>query len=203
VLANPNAPTGICEGLDFIAYILERNRDSVVIVDEAYIDFGGQSAIPLLEKYENLMIVHTFSKYRSLAGIRLSYVLGNEELIAHLNAVKDSFNSYPVNTVAQKLGTAALADKDYYLQTAKKIAQTRENFSRELARLGFNITDSKANFVFASHPAHRAADIFAGLKAENIFVRYFNTPRIDNHLRITIGTDAQMEKVAEALRKLV
>lgn len=200
IFPNPNAPTGALLPLEDIEDIISHNQDVIVIVDEAYIDFGGVSAVGLLEKYENLLIVQTFSKSRSMAGMRIGYALGNERLIKYLNDVKYSFNSYTMNEAAIVLGTAAAKDRAYFEETRAKIIATRERAKRELAALGFSFADSKANFLFVTHGRVPAAELFAALKEEGIYVRYFNKPRIDNYLRITIGTDEEMEALYRFLK---
>lgn len=202
IFPNPNAPTGILVTLEFIEDILKHNQESVVVIDEAYIDFGGQSAIPLLEKYENLLIIQTFSKFRSLAGIRLGVALGNETIIAKLYDVKNSFNSYPIDSLAQVIGKASLEDSEYICANAQKIIATREYTKTELKRLGFEMPDSYANFIFARHPQYNAQELFLKLREKGILVRYFNKPRINQHLRITIGTQAQMETLIQTLENL-
>lgn len=203
VIANPNAPTSIGRGLDFIRAILDNNRESVVIVDEAYVDFGGVTAVPLLKEYENLLIIRTFSKSRSLAGMRLGWAMGSAELISALYATKDSMNSYPVDSIAQAAGVAAIEDEEYFQATLKKVIATRERLTKDLWRIGFSLPDSQTNFVFATHPNYSAKDIFEYLKTRDIYVRWFNKPRIDNYLRITIGTDADADALITALKELV
>ncbi len=203
VLPNPNAPTGIGEGLDFIRQMLDANPDAVVIIDEAYIDFGGTSAVPLLKEYENLVIVQTMSKSRSLAGLRVGYALASPALIATLEAVKNSYNSYTMDMVTLEAAAAAVEDDTYFQQTCSKIIETRTRTTETLRKLGFTVLDSQANFVLASHPVMAAKAIFEALKAQGVFVRYFSLPRVDNHLRITIGTDAEMDKLFAALQKIL
>lgn len=203
VLANPNAPTGIYEDLEFIEDILVHNQKSVVIVDEAYIDFGGESAIKLVEKYENLLVVQTFSKSRSLAGMRIGFAIGGKNLIKALNDVKYSYNSYTMNRIAQNLGAAAVEDDIYFRKTLNQIISTRERTKKELKKLGFAFPDSMANFIFATHPQKKAIDIFQILRKENIFVRYFNLPLIDNYLRISIGTEEDMDKFIDVLKRIM
>ena len=200
IFPNPNAPTGALLPLEEIEEIVRHNQDVIVIVDEAYIDFGGLTAKGLLEKYENLLIVQTFSKSRSMAGMRIGYAIGNEELIKYLNDVKYSFNSYTMNNTAISLGTAAALDQEYFEETRQKIIATRERTKKEMASLGFTFADSMANFLFVTHERVRAKELFEALKAEGIYVRYFNKPRIDNHLRITIGTDEEMDTLFDFLR---
>ncbi len=205
VFPNPNAPTGALLPLEAVEDIIRHNQDVVVIVDEAYIDFGGESALGLIDRYDNVLVVQTFSKSRSLAGMRIGYCFGNEKLIRYLNDVKYSFNSYTMNETAIELGTAAVLDTEYFEETKAKIAATREQTKKKLTGLGFTFADSKANFIFAAHRSCPAAELFAALKEEGIYVRYFNKPRIDNYLRITIGTDQEMARfcvfVEDYLRK--
>ncbi len=199
IFPNPNAPTGIYEDLTFVEDIMKHNQDVVVIVDEAYIDFGGATALPLLEKYENLLVVRTFSKSRSMAGLRIGYAIGNQELIKALNDVKYSFNSYTMNRPSILLGTASLKDESYFRETTEKIMETRSWFESEMRKLGFSFPDSKANFIFASHKEVPAKEIFEAAKEHKIYVRYFAKPRIDNYLRITIGTREEMQKLLDFL----
>jgi histidinol-phosphate aminotransferase len=199
IFPNPNAPTGIYENLTFVEDILKHNQDVVVIVDEAYIDFGGATALPLLEKYENLLVVRTFSKSRSMAGLRIGYAIGNQELIKALNDVKYSFNSYTMNLPSILFGTASLKDESYFRETTEKIMETRSWFESEMQKLGFSFPDSKANFIFASHKEVPAKEIFEAAKEHKIYVRYFAKPRIDNYLRISIGTREEMQKLLDFL----
>lgn len=203
IFPNPNAPTGVFESLDKIEKIIKANPDVIVIIDEAYIDFGGKSCIPLLKKYDNLIVVQTFSKSRSMAGARIGFAIGSERLIKYLNDVKFSINSYTMNCLTQKIGVEAVRDEDYFKKTVDKIISTRENAKIRLKELGFDFPDSMSNFIFASHKKIPAEEIFEELKKKNIFVRYWNKPRIDNYLRITIGTDEEMEKLFEALDAIV
>ncbi len=193
VFPNPNAPTGVLLPLETVEDIIRHNRDVVVLVDEAYIDFGGTSALELAKRYDNVLVVQTFSKSRSLAGMRIGYAMGDERLIRYLNDVKYSFNSYTMNETALALGRAALEDRAYFEETRAKIIATREEAKKRLAELGFSFGDSMANFLFATHPACPAAELFGALREAGIYVRYFNKPRIDHYLRITIGTDQEME----------
>ncbi len=201
VIANPNAPTSICEPLTFIEDILKHNQDVVVIVDEAYIDFGGESAIKLINKYENLLVVQTFSKSRSMAGIRIGYCMGNPDLIKAINDVKYSINSYTLNTTSLLAGVEAVKDKDHFYGNINKIIGTRDRTKRELERLGFVIADSKANFLFATHPALDCNDLFLWLREQHIYVRHFDTARIMNYLRISIGTDEEMDRLIVAIKE--
>ena len=199
VFPNPNAPTGVLMPLDEIEDIISHNQDVIVIVDEAYVDFGGHSAQELLSKYENLLVVQTFSKSRSMAGMRIGYAMGSAELIKALNDVKYSFNSYTMNRTSILLGTASIEDDVYFKETVEKIVNTREWFKAEMKKLGFTFPDSKANFLFASHPKVPAKEIFEAAREKDIYVRYFDKPRINNYLRITIGTDEEMEKFLKFL----
>lgn len=203
VIANPNAPTSIGRGLDFIRAILDSNRGSVVIVDEAYVDFGGTTAVPLLKEYENLVITRTFSKSRSMAGMRLGWAMGGKEVISAIYAAKDSMNSYPVDSIAQAAGVAAVEDEEYFQATLKRVIATRDRLTAELRKMGFTLPDSQTNFVFASHPRYSAKDIFEFLKTRDIYVRWFNKPRIDNYLRITVGTDEDTDALIAALKLLI
>ncbi|MDI9241608.1 histidinol-phosphate transaminase [Fusibacillus kribbianus] len=200
IFPNPNAPTSLAMGLSDVEDIIAHNQDVVVIVDEAYIDFGGQSALPLLEKYENLLVVQTFSKSRSMAGMRIGYAMGNPALIKALNDVKYSFNSYTMNQTALCLGVEAVKDEVYFRETVGKIKATRERTKERLSALGFVYPEPSANFIFASRPGTDAKALFEALKEKDIYVRYFNVPRIDQYLRITIGTDEQMDKLFEFLK---
>lgn len=203
IFPNPNAPTGVLVSLDFIEDILKHNQESVVVIDEAYIDFGGKSAVSLLNQYDNLLIIQTYSKFRSLAGIRLGIALGNQELISRLYDVKNSFNSYPIDSLAQAIGLASIQDNDYIKANAKKIIHTREYTKQALKELGFVMPDSYANFIFAKHPDYDAKELFTKLREKGILVRYFNKPRINQHLRITIGTQEQMERLIQELKILI
>ena len=202
IFPNPNAPTGVLVDLDFIEGILKQNTDVVVIVDEAYIDFGGISALSLIQKYENLLIVQTFSKSRSLAGIRIGYAMGNPELIQAMQDVKYSFNSYTMNLPAIRLGVAAIQDQAYFEETREKVIATRERTKVRLKELGFSFQDSMTNFIFAAHKSYLAKDIFEYLKTKKIYVRYFSgNPRIQNYLRISIGTDREMDVLIAVLKE--
>ena len=200
IFPNPNAPTGVELPLQDIEEILKANPGSVVIVDEAYIDFGAHSALPLISKYDNLLVVQTFSKSRSMAGMRIGFACGNSVLIKYLNDVKYSFNSYTMNRTSLAAGVAAIGDRDYFEDTCQKIMDTREWTQKELKALGFTFQDSKANFIFAAHKTCPAKQIFEALRARHIYVRYFAKPRIDNYLRITIGTREEMEQLIRFLK---
>lgn len=203
VIPNPNAPTGLLESLDTIEEIAAGNPDSIVIIDEAYVDFGGVSAIPLVKKYENLLVVQTFSKSRAMAGIRIGFAVGSKKTIGYLRDVKFSFNSYTMNAPSIAWGTASIRDDGYFKETVGKIINTRERVKKELKGLGFTFPDSMSNFIFAAHKTIPAAELFQALKQEGIYVRYFNKPRIDNYLRITIGTDEEMDRLLTFLNKYI
>lgn len=194
VIPNPNAPTSLGEGREFIERIMEYNKDSVVIIDEAYVDFGGYSSVELTKKYENLLITGTFSKSRSLAGMRIGYAIGSKTLISVLEAVKNSYNSYTLNSVSMAAGTAAIKDRAYFESTVSKVIATRQRVAEELRALGFTVLNSQTNFLFATHNAISIKDYFEWLKAQKVFIRYFNLPRINNYVRITIGTDDEMNE---------
>lgn len=202
IFPNPNAPTGVLMGVDEVEKIVAANRDVVVIVDEAYIDFGGISCLPLIDKYDNLLVVQTFSKSRSMAGMRIGYAMGSPELIKYINDVKYSVNSYTMNYAALQLGVEAVEDTAYFNECCGKIIRTRERAEAELARLGFTFPKSFGNFIFASHNRVPAQEIFKRLKQNDIYVRYWNKERINNYMRITIGTDEQMEALYRALEKI-
>ena len=203
IFPNPNAPTALHMDLEKVEEIIRHNQDVVVIVDEAYIDFDGRSARELVHKYDNLLVVQTFSKSRSMAGMRIGYAFGNKDLIKALNDVKFSFNSYTMNAPTLAYGVAAVEDDAYFKECVEKIKNTREEAKKQLTALGFTFPDSTANFIFATHQRVPAKTIFEELKKRNIYVRYFNKPRIDNYLRITIGTDAQMQALYAALKEIV
>lgn len=203
IFPNPNAPTGVLMDLAQIEDIVAHNPDVICIVDEAYIDFGGVSALPLIETYDNLLVVQTFSKSRSMAGARIGYAFGGERLIKYLNDVKYSFNSYTMDQLTLVTGAAALSDESYFQETLRKIIATRERVKGELRELGFTIPDSKSNFLFISHPKVAARELFAMLREKNIYVRYFDKPRIDNMLRVTVGTDAEMDRLIACLKEYI
>jgi len=200
IIANPNAPTGLMESPDTIEEIIKANPDVVVIVDEAYVDFGGVSAIPLIDKYDNLLVVQTFSKSRAMAGMRIGFAFGSKKLIQYLNDAKFSFNSYTMNRPSLVLGVEAIKDKEYFEATVQKIINTRERVKGQLKELGFTFPDSKTNFIFASHERVPAKEIFEALKENDIYVRYWNKDRINNSLRISIGTDEEMDKLIAFLK---
>ena len=193
VIPNPNAPTSLGEGLDFVEKILNYNQDSVVIIDEAYVDFGGTSSIPLIDKYENLLVTGTFSKSRSLAGLRIGFAIGSKALIDVMEAVKNSYNSYTVDSLSIEMGAASIEDDEYFKSTCKKVIKTRERVTLELKKLGFDVLDSQTNFIFATHNKHNMKSLFEYLKTQKVFIRYFSLPRIENYVRITIGTNEEMD----------
>ncbi len=203
IFPNPNAPTGIAEPLSFVEDIVKNNHDVIVIVDEAYVDFGGETALPLIDKYDNLLVVRTFSKSRSMAGLRIGYAMGNEKLIKYLNDVKYSYNSYTMNMPSIILGKESILDDEYFKDTVAKVIDTREWFKEEIQKLGFSCPPSAANFLFITHNSLEAKYIFEKAKENKIFVRFFDKPRINNHLRVTIGTREEMEVFLEFLKKLV
>lgn len=201
IFPNPNAPTGVLESVDMIEEIIRENRDVVVIIDEAYVDFGGESVLPLIDKYDNLLVVQTFSKSRALAGMRIGFAMGSEKLIGYLKDAKFSFNSYTLNMPAIEMGVEAVKDDAYFKKTVNRIIATRERVKGELKELGFDFTDSKSNFLFATHKTVPAGELFRVLKENGIYVRYWNKKRIDNRLRITIGTDEQMDRLISFLKE--
>lgn len=202
IFPNPNAPTGVLESVELIEDIIKANPDSIVIIDEAYVDFGGESCLKLIDKYENLLVIQTFSKSRSMAGMRIGFAMGNSKLIKYLNDVKFSVNSYTMNHLAQICGAEAVRDEQYFQSTLKTIVDTREKAKAALAELGFEFTDSKSNFLFVKHNSVKAKYIFEELKKYKIYVRYWNKPRIDNYLRITVGTPQEMSTLISALKEI-
>lgn len=201
IFPNPNAPTAIYENLEFVEDIIAHNQDSIVIVDEAYIDFAGKSALELIGKYDNLIVVQTFSKSRSMAGMRIGYAISNPVLIQYLNDVKYSFNSYTMNQTSISCGVEAVKDEEYFRDTVKKIVETREWAKEELTKLGFEFPDSGANFIFATHPEYDGQELFDALKEKNIYVRHWSSERIAQYLRITIGTREEMEVLFTFLKE--
>ena len=200
IFPNPNAPTSIYENLEFIEDILKHNQDVIVIVDEAYIDFAGKSAIELINQYDNLIVVQTFSKARSMAGMRIGYAISNPMLIKYLNDAKYSFNSYTMNQTALVCGVEAVKDKVYFEEQVQKIKDTREWTKEQLAELGFSFPDSQSNFIFATHSKYMAKDLFEALKKADIYVRFLGGERIKNYLRISIGTKEEMEQLISFLK---
>ena len=204
VFPNPNAPTSILLGKDKIIKLLDNNKDSIVIVDEAYIDFApeGSSMIDMIGKYDNLIVVRTFSKSRSMAGMRIGYAVASPRLIKYINDVKYSYNSYTLNTPSIKFGKASVEDEEYFRKTVAEVVKTREWFRDELLKLGFTVPDSSANFVFAAPKDGNAKRIFESAREHGIYFRYFNSPGIDRYLRITIGLKKDMEKVIDFLKDI-
>lgn len=203
VIPNPNAPTSLGEGLDFVEKILNYNQDSVVIIDEAYVDFGGTSSIPLIDKYENLLVTGTCSKSRSLAGLRIGFAIGSKALIDVMEAVKNSYNSYTVDSLSIEMGAASIEDDEYFKSTCKKVIKTRERVTLELEKLGFDVLDSQTNFIFATHNKHNMKSLFEYLKTQKVFIRYFSLPRIENYVRITIGTNEEMDIFLEKTKEFI
>lgn len=203
IFPNPNAPTSIYLPLHEIERILEHNKDRVVIVDEAYVDFAEASAATLINKYDNLLVVQTMSKSRALAGLRVGFALGNNELIKGLIRMKDSFNSYPVDRLALVGAKAAIEDETYFREITKKIIQTRTWVTEELQSLGFKVLPSQTNFVFTTHETYPAERLYEALRQRNILIRYFKTKPIDNYIRITIGTDEEMKQLIRAIEEII
>ena len=203
VIANPNAPSGLYLSLEEIEKILSSNPDNVVIIDEAYIDFGSQSAVSLVDKYDNLLVIQTFSKSRSMAGARLGFCIGNKSLIADLNTIKYSTNPYNVNAMTMAAGYAALCENDYYMQNCKTIIENREYTEDKLKNLGFTLTDSKTNFVFAKSDKIDGEKLYLALKERGILVRHFKNERICQYNRITIGTKEQMDAFLKAVEDIL
>ena len=203
IFPNPNAPTGCLLAADSIEQMLKANPDSVVVVDEAYVDFGGKSAISLVDRYDNLLVVHTLSKSRSLAGLRVGFAVGDPALIEALERVKNSFNSYPLDRLAIVGAVAALEDSGHFEQSRQAIVASRDTLTAALIQLGFEVLPSAANFIFARHPQDDAAQLAQALREKNIIVRHFNLPRIDQFLRITVGTDAECAALVAALRNIL
>lgn len=203
VIANPNAPTGLALGVDEVERIVASNPDHVVIIDEAYADFSEVSCVGLLGRYPNLIVTQTFSKSRSLAGLRVGFALADEQIIADLNRIKFSFNPYNVNTLSIRAAAAAMRDQPYYDECVAEIKACRELSKRRLRELGFTVSDSQTNFLFASHPQKEAEQLYCALKERGVLVRYFNAPRINNYLRITVGSREQMNGFFKALEQII
>ena len=202
MITNPNAPTGLCLSTAQIEEVLQQHPDHVVIVDEAYVDFGGESCVGLIDKYDNLLVVQTCSKSRSLAGARLGFAMGNAELISDLNRIKFSFNPYNVNRLTCLAGIAAMEDEEYFQTCTQTVARTREKTAAALKTMGFTLTDSKANFLFAESSRIPGGELYRKLKEKGILVRHFDKPRLENRLRITVGSEQQMEALLTALKEL-
>ena len=203
VIANPNAPTGILVGLDVIEDMVKSDPDRIVIVDEAYIDFGGETAVPLTKIYDNLLVVQTFSKSRSMAGARLGFAVGNEALINDLSTIKYSTNPYNVNRVSQALGIGVMEDDEYTRKNCRTIMENREYLTIELEKLGFKVIPSSANFVFAANPEISGKDLYLGLKERGVLVRYFDRDRLYDYVRISIGTKEQLDILLENIKALI
>ena len=203
IFPNPNAPTAIYENLEFVENILTYNPDVIVIVDEAYIDFAGESAISLIDKYENLIVIQTFSKARSMAGMRIGYAISNKKLIRYLSDVKYSFNSYTMNQTSLLCGVESVRDQEYFEENLRKLKETREWTKQQLTELGFTYTGADANFIFVTHPVYDAKQLFEALKKEGIYVRFWGSERIEQYLRITIGTQDEMEVLVSFLKKYI
>lgn len=203
LLANPNAPTGIGLSLAAIEALVAEHPDQLVVIDEAYVDFGAESAVPLVARHDNLLVVQTLSKSRALAGLRVGFAIGQRPLIEALERVKDSFNSYPLDCLAIAGGVAAINDEAWFQETRQRIIASRATLIRDLSALGFEVLPSQANFVFARHRGHRGADLAARLRQRGVLVRHFQKPRIEDFLRITVGTDDQCNRLIALLRELV
>ncbi len=203
IIPNPNAPTSLGEGREFVEKLMEYNRDSIVVIDEAYVDFGGFSSVELTKKYENLLVTGTFSKSRSLAGLRIGFAIGSEKLISVLEAVKNSYNSYTIDSVSIEAGRASILDDEYFRETCDKIIRTRARVTDDMRALGFKVLDSQTNFIFATKDDMSMKDMFEYLKTKKVFIRYFSVPRIENYVRITIGTDEEMNVFLNELKEYV
>jgi len=203
IFPNPNAPTGRLLAVEAIEQIAKANPDSVIVVDEAYVDFGGESAIKLVDRYDNLLVVHTLSKSRSLAGLRVGFAVGHPALIEGLERVKNSFNSYPLDRLAIVGAVAAMEDTAYFEQCCRAVIATRDTLSSDLTGLGFEVLPSAANFIFVRHPQRDAGELAKALRDRSIIVRHFKLPRIEQFLRITVGTDAECQALVSALRDIL
>ncbi|MBR3738416.1 MAG: histidinol-phosphate transaminase [Eubacterium sp.] len=203
ILPNPNAPTSIGENLDFIRKILDNNQDSIVIIDEAYVDFGAESCTELIREYKNLVVTGTFSKSRSLASMRIGFALADKELISFLEAVKNSYNSYTVDSLSIAAGVASVEDDEYFRQTVGKVIKTRKRVTRELEKLGFEVLPSSSNFIMATHKDFNMKEMFEYLKTQKVFIRYFSLPRIEKYVRITIGTDDEMNIFLDKVKEFI
>jgi histidinol-phosphate aminotransferase len=203
IIANPNAPTGMLLALESIEALLQKNPESVVVIDEAYVDFADESAVTLINQYANLLVVQTLSKSRSLAGMRIGYAMGSEELIAGLERIKNSFNSYPLGHLQIAAAVAAFADEDHFLKNRQLVIDQRQRLSTELQSMGFRVLPSHANFVFACHPNKSAVELASNLRSEGIIVRHFDKPRIESFIRITVGTQSQNDLLLASLNRAV
>lgn len=200
IIPNPNAPTSLGEGREFVERLMRYNRDSVVIIDEAYVDFGGTSSVELTKKYENLLVTGTFSKSRSLAGLRIGFAIGSEKLISVLEAVKNSYNSYTVDSLSVAAGRASILDDEYFKKTCNRIMETRKRLTAGMRSMGFDVPESETNFIFATKKDMSMKDMFEYLKTRKIFIRYFSVPRIENYVRITVGTEEETDILLEELK---
>ncbi len=203
IIPNPNAPTGMLMSLDAIRTLLCKSTDSAVVIDEAYIDFGGESAVQLINEFDNLLVVQTLSKSRALAGLRVGFAMGSSVLIEALGRVKNSFNSYPLDVLAQRAALASIEDEDYFRTSCQRLINSRDKLCSAMAAMGFTVLPSGANFIFASHPKYPAKDLFTRLRERGIVVRYFDRPRIDNYLRISIGTEEANTALLAAFRNIL
>jgi histidinol-phosphate aminotransferase len=203
IIPNPNAPTGILMSLEAIRTLLLANRGSVVVIDEAYIDFGGDSAVRLIGEFDNLLVIQTLSKSRAMAGVRVGVAMGHRDLIEGLERVKNSFNSYPLDVFAQTAALASLGDRAYFEDCCSRVIAERERLAEKMVELDFEVLPSGANFIFARHPLHNASALYDGLRQQGIIVRYFNKPRIDQFLRISVGTQEQCDALLSALQVLL
>ena len=203
ILPNPNAPTSIGEGFDFVRKLLEYNKDSIVIIDEAYVDFGGVSCTELTKEYENLVVTGTFSKSRSLASLRIGFAIASKKLISYLEAVKNSYNSYTVDSLSIAAGVASIEDDEYFKETISKVINTRTRVTNELESLGFEVLPSSSNFIMATHKDYSMKDMFEYLKTQKVFIRYFSLPRIEKYVRVTIGTDEEMDIFLEKVKEFI
>ncbi|MCG2575096.1 histidinol-phosphate transaminase [Acinetobacter sp. ME22] len=203
IIANPNAPTSVALSLEKIEQLLQGNPDRVVVIDEAYVDFGAESAVVLVNKYENLVVCQTTSKSRSLAGLRVGFAIAQPHLIAALEAVKNSFNSYPIDRFAIAAAVASFEDQAYFAEHCQKVIDCREQLVADLTAIGFKVLPSKANFIFATYPERDAGELAAELRAQGIIVRYFNKPRINQYLRITVGTTEQNQRLVDTLKNQI
>ena len=203
ILPNPNAPTSIGEGLDFVRKLLENNKDSIVIIDEAYVDFGGVSCTELIREYDNLVVTGTFSKSRSLASLRIGFAIASKKLISYLEAVKNSYNSYTVDSLSIAAGIASVEDDEYFKETISKVIKTRQRVTNELEKLGFEVLPSSSNFIMATHNDYGMKEMFDYLKERKVFIRYFSLPRIDKYVRVTIGTDEEMDTFLSTVKEFI
>jgi len=203
IIPNPNAPTGVLLGLAEIRQLLQSNAESVVVIDEAYIDFGGESAVGLINEFDNLLVIQTLSKSRALAGVRVGVAMGHKDLIEGLERVKNSFNSYPLDVLAQKASLASLDDDAYFRESCTRVIASRERLTAEMTTMGFEVLPSAANFIFSRHSFEQAAELFESLRERGVIVRYFNKPRIDQFLRISIGTEEECDLLLDVLREVL